>query len=74
MLGSHVRLHFVHEVGHLSLVEFRCLYPLVNDLTVGEHDRIAEHLAEQVVHVVLVPAVIAVGLVEEVGDVCEPNP
>ena len=74
VLGCHIRLHLVHEIGHLTLVELRGLHPLVYHLTVGEHDRRAEHLAKQVMHVILVPAVVAVGLVEEVGDVGEPHP
>ena len=73
MLGGHVRLDLVHKLGHLLLGELRCLHPLVDDLAVRQHERLLEHLPEQVMHVVLVPRVIAVGLIEETGDVVTPN-
>lgn len=74
MLGCHVALYLVHEVGHLTLVELAGLNPLVDDLAVRQHDRVTEHLAEQVMHVVFVPVIIAIGLVEEVSDVGESKP
>ena len=73
VLGGHVGLYLVHELGHLLLGELRCLHPLVDDLTVRQHERLLEHLTEQVVDVVLVPVIIAIGRVEERGYVMAPH-